>query len=227
MPSVRSGQAPNECGVAVVVRGGRLRLSGGSECGTGGVGSAVVQLARRRGATVTAICAEEKAEHVRSLGARTRRVATVPHGVATQRSTPGRLARMRRPSRPVRLLRSAPIACALERLMHIARQNGDGTACAFVHRRDTGAVGASYYRVATWRTALRPGALRCDLAHCAVTWRTALQDAVADRVLTGRAGSGSWAQVMTELADSVDVVVDNVGGIGFPDILNCLRPGGK
>jgi NADPH:quinone reductase-like Zn-dependent oxidoreductase len=32
---------------------------------------------------------------------------------------------------------------------------------------------------------------------------------------------------MTELADSVDVVVDNVGGIGFPDILNCLRPGGK
>ena len=81
--------------------------------------------------------------------------------------------------------------------------------------RDTGAVGASYYCVATWRT------------QCAVTWRTALQDAVADRVLTGRAGSGSWAQVMTELADSVDVVVDNVGGIGFPDILNCLRPGGK
>ena len=78
-------------------------------------------------------------------------------------------------------------------------------------------------------TALQPasGAPRCDLAHCAATWRTALQDAVADRVLTGRAGSGSWAQVMTELADSVDVVVDNVGGIGFPDILNCLRPGGK
>ena len=81
--------------------------------------------------------------------------------------------------------------------------------------RDTSAVGASYYCVATWRT------------QCTVTWRTALQDAVADRVLTGRAGSGSWAQVMTELADSVDVVVDNVGGIGFPDILNCLRPGGK
>ena len=50
---------------ARVASGEQVLVTGAS----GGVGSATVQLARRRGATVTAICGVSKADLVRSIGA--------------------------------------------------------------------------------------------------------------------------------------------------------------
>ena len=59
------GTAENMLHRAGVAPGDRVLVPGAS----GGVGSAVVQLARRRGATVTAITSASKVEQVRSLGA--------------------------------------------------------------------------------------------------------------------------------------------------------------
>jgi len=59
------GTAENMVHRANVSRGEHVLVAGAS----GGVGSAVVQLAKRRGATVTAIAGKEKLEQVRSIGA--------------------------------------------------------------------------------------------------------------------------------------------------------------
>ena len=57
--------AENMLNRAVVQAGDRVLITGAS----GGVGSALVQLARRRGAETVALCGEAKAEAVRALGA--------------------------------------------------------------------------------------------------------------------------------------------------------------
>jgi NADPH:quinone reductase-like Zn-dependent oxidoreductase len=59
------GTAENMLHRAEVAKGDHVLIAGAS----GGVGSAVVQLARRRGARVTAIAAKAKMEQVRGLGA--------------------------------------------------------------------------------------------------------------------------------------------------------------
>ena len=59
------GTAENMLRRAEVAAGERLLVAGAS----GGVGAAVVQLAKGRGARVTAICAPEKAERVLAIGA--------------------------------------------------------------------------------------------------------------------------------------------------------------
>ncbi len=59
------GTSENMLHRAGVSSGDHVLVTGAS----GGVGSATVQLAKRRGAHVTAICASSKAEQVRSLGA--------------------------------------------------------------------------------------------------------------------------------------------------------------
>jgi NADPH:quinone reductase-like Zn-dependent oxidoreductase len=59
------GTAENMLHRAKVARGEHVLVTGAS----GGVGSAVVQLAKRRGATVTAIAGKEKIEQVGSIGA--------------------------------------------------------------------------------------------------------------------------------------------------------------
>lgn len=59
------GTAENMIHRAKVVRGEHVLVAGAS----GGVGSAVVQLAKRRGAVVTAIAGKEKLEEVKSIGA--------------------------------------------------------------------------------------------------------------------------------------------------------------
>ena len=59
------GTAENMIHRAKVSRGEHVLVTGAS----GGVGSAVVQLAKRRGAAVTAIAGKEKIEQVRSIGA--------------------------------------------------------------------------------------------------------------------------------------------------------------
>jgi NADPH:quinone reductase-like Zn-dependent oxidoreductase len=84
---------------------------------SGGVGSAVVQLSKRRGATVTAICGKAKAERVKALG--------------------------------------------------------------------------------------------------------------ADQVFTGRHGDPEWEAMMLQIKDSADVVIDNVGGDGFPDMIDAMKRGGR
>ena len=59
------GTAENMLHRAEVTEGNRVLVAGAS----GGVGSAVVQLAKRRGAIVTAIAGKEKMGQVRSIGA--------------------------------------------------------------------------------------------------------------------------------------------------------------
>lgn len=59
------GTAENMVHRAQVAQGDQVLVTGAS----GGVGSAVVQLAKRRGATVTAITAQGKSEQVRAIGA--------------------------------------------------------------------------------------------------------------------------------------------------------------
>lgn len=67
------GTAENMLHRAAVAPGDRVLVTGAS----GGVGSATVQLARRRGAVVTAVASAEKADTVRALGAQ----EVVPRGV--------------------------------------------------------------------------------------------------------------------------------------------------
>jgi NADPH:quinone reductase-like Zn-dependent oxidoreductase len=49
----------------------------------------------------------------------------------------------------------------------------------------------------------------------------------ADRVLTGRYGDTEWNAVVAEIKNSADVVIDNVGGDGFPDMIEAMKRGGR
>jgi NADPH:quinone reductase-like Zn-dependent oxidoreductase len=45
-------------------------------------------------------------------------------------------------------------------------------------------------------------------------------------VLIGRHGSPGWSDILAKLKGTVDLVVDNVGGAAFPDMLELLKTGG-
>mmetsp|Transcript_26839 Transcript_26839/g.53524 ORF Transcript_26839/g.53524 Transcript_26839/m.53524 type:complete len:364 (+) Transcript_26839:135-1226(+) len=47
------------------------------------------------------------------------------------------------------------------------------------------------------------------------------------RIVEGRWGEQGWKDAMADLAGTVDVVVDNVGGSGVNDLLKTLKRGGK
>ena len=49
----------------------------------------------------------------------------------------------------------------------------------------------------------------------------------ADYVHSGRPGRPGWDVLMASLKEKVDVVIDNVGGEGFPDMLGALKRGGR
>lgn len=49
----------------------------------------------------------------------------------------------------------------------------------------------------------------------------------ADQVFTGRHGDPEWAAMMVQIKDSADVVIDNVGGDGFPDMIDAMKRGGR
>mmetsp|Transcript_27760 Transcript_27760/g.64711 ORF Transcript_27760/g.64711 Transcript_27760/m.64711 type:complete len:223 (-) Transcript_27760:114-782(-) len=49
----------------------------------------------------------------------------------------------------------------------------------------------------------------------------------ADEVLGGRPGSAEWAEVVGRIKGSFDVVVDNVGGSAFPDMIDALKRHGR
>jgi len=49
----------------------------------------------------------------------------------------------------------------------------------------------------------------------------------ADEVIVSRHGQGGWEEAMASLRGTVNVVVDNVGGPGFPDLIDCLARSGR
>jgi len=49
----------------------------------------------------------------------------------------------------------------------------------------------------------------------------------ADRVFEARHGDENWEAVMEEIRGTADVVLDNVGGSGFPDMVDALKRGGR
>ena len=49
----------------------------------------------------------------------------------------------------------------------------------------------------------------------------------ADTVLTGRPGDAGWRAVCETIHQAADVVIDNVGGLGFPDMIRALTRGGR
>jgi NADPH:quinone reductase-like Zn-dependent oxidoreductase len=49
----------------------------------------------------------------------------------------------------------------------------------------------------------------------------------ADQVLGGRPDQPGWQEMMSELHEAVDAVVDNVGGKGFPFMVEALKRGGR
>jgi NADPH:quinone reductase-like Zn-dependent oxidoreductase len=49
----------------------------------------------------------------------------------------------------------------------------------------------------------------------------------ADQVFTGRHGDAEWDAMMLKIKDSADVVIDNVGGDGFPDMIDAMKRGGR
>ena len=49
----------------------------------------------------------------------------------------------------------------------------------------------------------------------------------ADQVFSGRHGDPEWTSMMAKIKDSADVVIDNVGGEGFPDMVDALKRGGR
>ncbi|CAJ1368510.1 unnamed protein product [Effrenium voratum] len=49
----------------------------------------------------------------------------------------------------------------------------------------------------------------------------------ADQVLAGRHGDPDWKATIAALKGTVSVVVDNVGGLAFGDVVDCLKIGGR
>ena len=49
----------------------------------------------------------------------------------------------------------------------------------------------------------------------------------AERVYVGRPGDPDWGAMMEEIRGTADVVIDNVGGDGFADMLDVLKRGGR
>ena len=49
----------------------------------------------------------------------------------------------------------------------------------------------------------------------------------ADIVYAGRHGGSGWKSMTKDMRNQVDVVIDNVGGEGFLDLLNCLKANGS
>ena len=64
-------------------------------------------------------------------------------------------------------------------------------------------------------------------AICGASKADQLSALGADQVFTGRHGDAQWSEMMKTLKDSADVVIDNVGGTGFPDMVDALKRGGR
>ena len=64
-------------------------------------------------------------------------------------------------------------------------------------------------------------------AICGASKADQLRELGADQVFTGRHGDAQWSEMMMTLKDSADVVIDNVGGSGFPDMIDTLKRGGR
>ena len=64
-------------------------------------------------------------------------------------------------------------------------------------------------------------------AICGASKADQLRALGADEVFTGRHGDAQWSEMMETLKDSADVVIDNVGGTGFPDMVDALKRGGR
>lgn len=84
----------------------------------------------------------------------------------------------------------------------------------------SGGVGSALVQLAKRRGA-------AVTAICGAAKAAAVRGVGADRVLAGRFGSPEWAALREELADSFDVVADNVGGDAFPDLLDFLARKGR
>ena len=65
-------------------------------------------------------------------------------------------------------------------------------------------------------------------AICGPSKAAQLKELGADQVFSGRHGDPhEWASMMAKIKDSADVVIDNVGGEGFPDMIDALKRGGR
>ena len=107
-----------------------------------------------------------------------------------------------------------------------------GTAESMVHRANvqagdhvlvpgaSGGVGSAVVQLSKRRGAT-------VTAICGPSKAAQLKELGADQVLTGRHGDPEWTSMMATLKDSADVVIDNVGGAGFPDMVEALKRGGR
>ena len=107
-----------------------------------------------------------------------------------------------------------------------------GTAESMVHRANvqagdhvlvpgaSGGVGSAVVQLSKRRGAT-------VTAICGPSKAAQLKELGADQVFTGRHGDSEWASMMATLKDSADVVIDNVGGEGFPDMVDALKRGGR
>ena len=107
-----------------------------------------------------------------------------------------------------------------------------GTAESMVHRANvqagdhvlvpgaSGGVGSAVVQLSKRRGAT-------VTAICGASKAQQLRELGADRVFSGRHGDAEWASMMNEIKDSADVVIDNVGGSGFPDMIDALKRGGR
>jgi NADPH:quinone reductase-like Zn-dependent oxidoreductase len=64
-------------------------------------------------------------------------------------------------------------------------------------------------------------------AICGKEKRDRVKALGADYVCTGRHGDPEWSAMMEKIKDSADVVIDNVGGDGFPDMIDAMKRGGR
>ena len=64
-------------------------------------------------------------------------------------------------------------------------------------------------------------------AICGASKADQLRTLGADQVFSGRHGDPEWTSMMAKIKDSADVVIDNVGGEGFPDMVDALKRGGR
>ena len=107
-----------------------------------------------------------------------------------------------------------------------------GTAESMVHRANvkagdhvlvpgaSGGVGSAVVQLSKRRGAR-------VTAICGAAKAERVRELGADRVFTGRHGDPAWAAMMDEIKDTADVVIDNVGGDGFPDMIDAMKRGGR